>query len=135
MSEYYLYACMLHGLLFAWSCWQVKAKGYAHHAPAKPKGFLQDVATDTEEVILTMANLGALEYVYCALLFLVALGSVYEHHEVNVASTGIAAFLSLIWLLFDLIMAFLSAIQFWHLKGAAAKAAAKSIAARARAAE
>jgi hypothetical protein len=113
-SDAYLAAFAIHGLLTLWA--GIQLWGDAH--PVAPGEHAHKA-----KVAIELPDIAAMEHIFCALLFVVALAGAWEHHSVNKESTGIVSMGALLWFFFDLVMAFVSGVQFWHLKGQATKIA------------
>ena len=112
-SEMYYYKFMVDGLLVAYAIWQCFRPATSNIETAGRRVRAQD------DEVVSFEKLGAVEYIYCALLFLYALGCWYTLHTINVNSTGAISMGSLIWSFLSIAVAVLSAVQFYHLKSGA----------------
>jgi hypothetical protein len=74
---------------------------------------------DSHDEVVSFENLGSIEYIYCAVLVILAVGSWWFHHSINKDSTGILSIATLIWSWLDLLIAVVSAFQFYRLKSGA----------------
>ena len=86
-------------------------------------------ASATDDLV-SLDNIGAFEYIYCAVLALVAVGSFFYHHHVNKEAEGVLSVVTLLYSYFDLLIAGVSGLQFWRLKADSVKAAAKGLVSR-----
>ena len=113
MSDFYYFKAMADALLSAYAFWQLFRGETMTRTEAARK------ANDSSDSVITFDNLGAVEYIYCAVLVILALGSFWFHHDINKNSTGALSIASLIWSWLDLAVAALAGIQFWRLKSGA----------------
>lgn len=124
-SDLYFWATGIFGGLAAYATFQFMRDDYTSagtKARAKTQGGDDD--------LVSLDNIGALEYLYCAVLCLVAIGSFFYHHHVNKDATGIMAVATLVYSYFDILIAIVSGAQFWQLKATSIKAASKSLISR-----
>ena len=113
MSNFYYFKAMFDALLSAYAVWQLFRPETMTRAEAARK---QNDRTDT---VVSFDDLGALEYVYCAVLVVLALGSWWFHHDINTNTTGFISIVSLVWSWLDIAVVIMAGVQFWHLKSGA----------------
>jgi hypothetical protein len=80
-----------------------------------------------DDSVVSFTNIDAIEYVYCGVLVVLALGSWWFHHSVNKDATGLLAMASMIWSWLDLIVAGVAGLQFWRLKSGAIVAVSRRL--------
>jgi hypothetical protein len=91
------------------------------------KATRQQQAQSSADTIVSLENIGSLEYIYCAILFVLALGSWWVHHSVNINQTGFMSLLGLVWSFADIAIAVLAGWQFYLLKSGALVALKKKV--------
>ncbi len=106
VSDLYFFKSMLDALLILWTCGMIWGSGSVTTA-AKAS------AQSTE--VFDIKSLGAVEYIYFAIMTIYGLVNLYFHHEINASSTGATSVLTLFWAFFDLAVAALSAMQFYQM--------------------
>lgn len=74
---------------------------------------------DANDSVVSFENLGSIEYIYCAVLFVLAVGSWWFHHDINKSATGFLSIATLIWSWVDLLIAIIAGFQFYKLKSGA----------------
>ena len=110
-SDYFYYKMMADGMLLAYAIFQMVGRpATASRATATSR--TQD---HTDEVV-GFENLGAAEYIYCAILVIYAGVNWYGLHAINKEATGIVSIITMLWSFVSLGVGLLSAIQFYHLK-------------------
>lgn len=110
-SDVYYYAAIVHALALFYAgfqCWRKSETSDLKHAKA--------AVADAENTVVSFEQLGALEYVYCGGLVVVALASWYLHHKTNADNTGFVSLASMVWSMLDIVVAILAGIQFWRIK-------------------
>ena len=113
-SDFYYYKFMADCAIAFYACWQIFGRAQtASAATAKAR------VHDNDDAVIGFEKLGAMEYLYCLVLMAYSAGNWYELHLINKASTGIVSTGTLLWSFASLIVAFLSAVQFYHLKSGA----------------
>jgi len=110
MSDVFYYATMGVGGLILFAGYELFHGDTASVVTAKSR--LQD----HKDEVIGFENVAAYEYIYCGILTSIAAGCWYWLHSINLNSTGILSLASLIWSFMSLVVAVLSAIQFWRLK-------------------
>ena len=120
-SDYYYYKAIFDGILLVYAFWQLFRGETAHVENAQTRK-----STASDEVI-GFENIGAIEYIYCALLSLYAAANWFFLHLINKQATGIASMGSLIWSLLSVAVCVLAAMQFWHLKSGTIVALKKKV--------
>ena len=112
-SDYYYYKCIFDGLLFAYACWQMFSGETAHVNTAKTRKL------DTADEVIGFENIGAMEYIYCALLSIYGAVNWFFLHQINANATGAVSILTLVWSILSIAVTILAAVQFYHLKSGA----------------
>jgi hypothetical protein len=112
-SEVYYFKTMLDGLLLLYALYQAFTSDTASVATAKARE-----ASHTDSVV-SFEKVGALEYIYCAILVIYAAGNWWSLFQMNSNSTGLISIATLVWSFLSLIVGLLSAVQFAHLKSGA----------------
>jgi hypothetical protein len=120
LSDLYFYAFGASLALAAFAGIQMMRDDYTANGVAQKK-----TPGRPSSDLVNLENVGALEYVYCAVLCLIAVGAFFFHHHVNKETTGLLSLMTLIYSYFDFFITAVSGYQFWTLKGAAVKAAAQ----------
>lgn len=110
-SEVYFVKTLIDGLLIAFAVFMAFLSG---KTATKANAELE--VKDTSNNITSFENVASWEYIYCGVLVVYALINAWGLHAINRDSTGIVAFLSLIWTFASLAVAIFAAIQFYHLK-------------------
>lgn len=82
---------------------------------------------DHRDDVVSFENIDALEYIYCGVLVVLALGSWWFHHSVNKNSTGLLSVATMIWSWLDLIVAVVAGLQFYRLKSGAIVSVTKKL--------
>ena len=113
MSDVYYYATMGVGGLILFAGYECFHGDTAAASTAKSR------VSDHADEVIGFENVAAYEYIYCALLTIIAGGCWWWLHDINRNSTGVLSMASLVWSFMSLVVAVLSAIQFWRLKSGA----------------
>jgi len=113
-SDLYYYKAMFDALLGTYAVWQLLRGGQtmSRQEAARKKN-------DPRDSVVSFDNLGAIEYIYCAVLVLLAATSWWFHHDINKNSEGLISIATLVWSWLDIAVVIVAAIQFWHLKSGA----------------
>lgn len=101
------------GFLFAYACWQMFNGQTAHINTASAR------KKDSTDEVIGFDNIGAVEYIYCALLSAYGAANWYFLHQINANSTGAVSVLTLVWSILSIAVTVLAAVQFYHLKSGA----------------
>jgi hypothetical protein len=109
-SDIYYFKCIFDGLLVAYALYQMFLPATANIKEARAR--VQNRSDDVVE----FENLGAIEYIYCGSLCLYAAGNWFFLHQINITSTGLLSIMTLAWSILSVVVAIVSAVQFWHLK-------------------
>lgn len=113
-SDLFYWKSIFDALLCAYAVWQIFGGEELHTVSDARRR-----VNDHRDEVVSFENLGALEYIYCGVLVLVALVSWWFHHQVNLNSTGLISIASLVWSWLDIAVAIVSGIQFWKIKSGA----------------
>lgn len=110
-SDFYYYKFMADCLILAYALWQMFGR-----AATTSASNAQARANDHSDEVIGFEKLGAAEYLYCAILVVYAAANWFQLHLINKESTGAISVATLVWSFVSLLVAVLSAIQFYHLK-------------------
>jgi hypothetical protein len=113
-SDLYFYKAAFDGLLLAFAVYQMVFG--AETATASSARARQ---ADHSDAVVAFENLGAIEWVYCALLSGYAAVTLDFLHDINKHSTGLLSMATLIWSFLSIVVAILAGIQFYRLKSGA----------------
>lgn len=120
-SDLYYYKFMADCLLAMYALYQCFRGQTASLETARAR------VSDHKDDVMSFENIGAAEYIYCAVLVVYAAFNWYELHSLNTASTGTMSLLTLVWSFVSLAVIILSAVQFWNLKSGKIVALKKSV--------
>ena len=110
LSDVFYYGTMGLGGLILFAGYEL------FHGQTASISVAQGRQSDHKDEVIGFENVGAYEYIYCAVLVLISGGCWFWLHDINKHSTGILSMASLAWSFMSLLIAVLSAVQFWHLK-------------------
>lgn len=113
-SEYFYYKTMADGILMAYALWQMF--GRAATVSAKTAAVR---TADVNDSVIGLDKLGSWEWISCLILVVYALINWYSLKEINTHSTGIVSTATLVWSMVSIVVAGLSAIQFYQVKSGA----------------
>lgn len=120
-SDYYYYKSIFDGCLIAYALWQLTHEQTASVNNARAR------QSDHSDDVIGFEKLGAVEYLYCALLSVYAAVNWWILHAINQASTGLVSMLTMIWSLMSIAVCILAAVQFYHIKSGAIVALKKKV--------
>jgi hypothetical protein len=109
-SDIYFIKAIFDGILLAYAIWQLKRPATVNIRVAQQR------KDDRHDDVVDFSDLGAMEYIYCALLVVYSIANTFFFHDVNKHSTGIISIVSLVWTLLSVIILIAAAVQFYHLK-------------------
>ena len=110
-SEIYYWSTLFCGLLAAYAVIAMFAGAETMSADSA-----RSAKNSSKDDVVAFDNLHSIEFIYDAVLCLVAVGMFFYMHSINKNTTGLMSLVSMLWSYFSLGIAVLSAWQFWGMK-------------------